>query len=43
MSGTPVLSTLTEGIAGARPLRLRGIVNATVNFVCSRIAAGQRG
>ncbi len=40
MSGTPVLSSLTEGIAGARPLRLRGVVNATVNFICSRIAAG---
>jgi homoserine dehydrogenase len=40
MSGTPVLSTLTEGIAGATPLRLRGIVNATVNFICSRVSAG---
>lgn len=40
MSGTPVLSTLTEGIAGATPLRLRGIVNATVNHICTRIAAG---
>lgn len=40
MSGTPVLSTLTEGIAGATPLRLRGVVNATVNFICSRVAAG---
>jgi homoserine dehydrogenase len=41
MSGTPVLSTLTEGIAGARPVRLRGVVNATVNFICSRVAAGE--
>jgi homoserine dehydrogenase len=40
MSGTPVLSTLTEGISGARPIRLRGVVNATVNFICSRVAAG---
>jgi homoserine dehydrogenase len=40
MSGTPVLSTLTEGIAGATPLRLRGVANATVNFICSTIAAG---
>jgi homoserine dehydrogenase len=40
MSGTPVLSALTEGIAGATPLRLRGIVNATVNYICTRIAAG---
>jgi homoserine dehydrogenase len=40
MSGTPVLSTLTEGIAGATPLGLRGVVNATVNFICSGVAAG---
>jgi homoserine dehydrogenase len=40
MSGTPVLSTLTEGIAGATPVRLRGVVNATANFICSRVAAG---
>ena len=40
MSATPVLSTLTEGIAGATPLRLRGVVNATVNFICSRVADG---
>jgi len=26
MSGTPVLSTLTEGLAGARPLGLRGLL-----------------
>jgi homoserine dehydrogenase len=41
MSGTPVLSTLTEGISGATPLRMRGVVNATVNFICSRVAAGE--
>jgi homoserine dehydrogenase len=41
MSGTPVLSTLTEGIAGATPLRVRGVVNATVNFICSRVGAGE--
>jgi homoserine dehydrogenase len=41
MSGTPVLSSLTEGISGATPRRLRGVVNATVNFVCSRVAAGE--
>jgi homoserine dehydrogenase len=37
MSGTPVLSTLTEGLAGATPRRLRGVLNASVNFICSRI------
>jgi homoserine dehydrogenase len=40
MSGTPVLAALTTGLRGAEPIRLRGIVNATVNFICSRIAAG---
>jgi len=35
MSGTPVLSTLTEGLAGARPTALRGILNATSNFILS--------
>jgi homoserine dehydrogenase len=40
MSGTPVLAALTTGLGGADPVRLRGVVNATVNFVCSRIAAG---
>jgi homoserine dehydrogenase len=41
MSATPVLSTLTEGISGATPVRLRGVVNATANFICSRVAAGE--
>jgi homoserine dehydrogenase len=40
MSGTPVLSTLTEGLAGARPIALRGILNATVNFTLTRMTAG---
>ena len=40
MSGTPVLSTLTEGLAGARPLGLRGVLNATANFVLTELAAG---
>jgi homoserine dehydrogenase len=40
MSGTPVLAALTTGLGGAEPVRLRGVVNATVNFICSRIAAG---
>jgi homoserine dehydrogenase len=31
MSGTPVLSTLTEGLAGTEPVALRGILNATAN------------
>lgn len=40
MSGTPVLAALVDGLGGARPLRLRGVLNATVNFICSRVAAG---
>ena len=40
MSGTPVLAALTTGLGGAEPVRLRGILNATVNFICSRIAGG---
>jgi homoserine dehydrogenase len=40
MSGTPVLSTLTEGLAGARPLSVRGLVNATVNFILTKMAEG---
>jgi homoserine dehydrogenase len=40
MSGTPVLSALTEGLAGARLQSLRGILNATVNFILTRMTAG---
>jgi homoserine dehydrogenase len=40
MSGTPLLVALTQGIGGATPLRLRGILNATVNYICSRLAEG---
>jgi homoserine dehydrogenase len=40
MSGTPVLTALTDGLGGATPLRLRGVVNATVNVICSRMEQG---
>jgi homoserine dehydrogenase len=40
MSGTPVLSTLTGGLAGARPVGLCGILNATANVVLSEMATG---
>jgi homoserine dehydrogenase len=40
MSGTPVLSTLTEGLAGAIPLSVRGLLNATVNFILTKMAGG---
>jgi homoserine dehydrogenase len=40
MSGTPVLSTLTEGLAGAVPVALRGVLNATANAILSQMADG---
>jgi len=40
MSGTPVLGPLTEGLAGATPLSLRGVVNATANSILTDMAAG---
>ena len=41
MSGTPVLSTLVDGLAGAVPVGLRGLLNATANFILSRMAEGR--
>ena len=40
MSGTPVLSALVDGLAGAVPVSLRGLLNATANFILSRMAEG---
>jgi homoserine dehydrogenase len=40
MSGTPVLSALTEGLAGAVPTGLRGVLNATANVILSQMAEG---
>jgi homoserine dehydrogenase len=40
MSGTPVLSTLTEGLAGTVPWALRGVLNATANHILSQMADG---
>ena len=40
MSGTPVLSTLVDGLAGATPIALRGVLNATANFILTRMAEG---
>ncbi|MDQ3993327.1 MAG: homoserine dehydrogenase [Actinomycetota bacterium] len=40
MSGTPVLSTLVAGLAGATPTALRGILNATSNFILTRMEEG---
>lgn len=41
MSATPVLSALVEGLAGAVPVGLRGLLNATANFILSRMAEGK--
>ena len=40
MSGTPVLGALLDGLAGAVPLGVRGLLNATVNFILTRMSAG---
>jgi homoserine dehydrogenase len=41
MSGTPLLRALIDGLAGAVPLSLRGLLNATANFILSRMADGE--
>jgi homoserine dehydrogenase len=41
MSGTPVLAPLVEGLAGTRAIALRGILNATSNFILSAMATGR--
>jgi homoserine dehydrogenase len=40
MSGTPVLSTIREGMAGTRIRALRGILNGTANSILSAMARG---
>ena len=40
MSGTPLLGPLTEGLAGATPHSIRGVVNATTNAILSDMASG---
>lgn len=39
MSGTPVVRALTDGLAGAVPTSLRGVLNATANFILTEIDA----
>jgi homoserine dehydrogenase len=41
MSGTPVLGTLVDGLAGTTPTALRGILNATANFVLTAMTEGR--
>src|SRR6059058_6023465 len=40
MSGTPVLSTIREGMAGAHISAIRGILNGTTNYILSAMASG---
>jgi homoserine dehydrogenase len=40
MSGTPVLGPLVEGLAGATPEGLRGVLNATANSILTTIRRG---
>lgn len=40
MSGTPVLSALVDGLAGTTPIALRGVLNATANFILTRMETG---
>ena len=40
MSGTPLLAPLLDALAGRSPTMLRGVVNATVNRMLTRMSAG---
>jgi len=41
MAGTPVISTILEGMAGARVHAVRGILNGTTNYILSAMAGGR--
>lgn len=41
MAGTPVLSTIREGMAGVRVQAVRGILNGTTNYILSAMALGR--
>jgi homoserine dehydrogenase len=41
MAGTPVISTVCEGIAGANVRAIRGILNGTTNYILSAMAGGR--
>lgn len=41
MAGTPVLSTIIEGMAGATVQEVRGILNGTTNFILTNMAEGR--
>ena len=41
MAGTPVISTIREGMAGAKVRAIRGILNGTTNYILSAMAGGR--
>ncbi|GCE16628.1 homoserine dehydrogenase [Dictyobacter kobayashii] len=41
MAGTPVLSTVSEGMAGVSVQAVRGILNGTTNYILSAMAEGR--
>lgn len=41
MAGTPVISTIREGLAGATIHAVRGILNGTTNYILSAMTAGR--
>jgi homoserine dehydrogenase len=41
MAGTPVISTIREGMAGAQVHTIRGILNGTTNYILSAMATGR--
>lgn len=41
MAGTPILSTIREGLAGCRIRAIRGILNGTTNYILSAMASGR--
>ncbi len=41
MAGTPVISTIHEGMAGAQVSEIRGILNGTSNYILSAMATGR--
>ncbi|HEY4385237.1 MAG TPA: homoserine dehydrogenase, partial [Ktedonobacteraceae bacterium] len=42
MAGTPVLSTIREGMAGAKVRVVRGILNGTTNYILTAMAKGRK-
>src|SRR5579864_5193943 len=41
MAGTPVISTIREGMAGATVQAIHGILNGTTNYILSAMASGR--